>query len=105
MTPDEPSTELIDWTRIGHRIRRSAIVALSVIVVGSLATAVTRGSWREASIGGWIFVGAVIMIATEFVVVGGSALRGMLRAGERGERLAHPDVTLVPPQARRRKRS
>jgi hypothetical protein len=39
----------------------------------------------------------------EFVVVGGSALRGMLRAGERGERLASGDVMLLPPQVRRKR--
>ena len=43
------------------------------------------------------------MIVVEFVVVGGSALRGMLRAGERGERLSGRDVMLLPPQVRRKR--
>ncbi len=50
---------------------------------------------------GWAVLAAVV---GEFVVVGGSALRGMLRAGDRGHRLAGDDVAIIPPQLLRRRR-
>ena len=51
----------------------------------------------------WGLALALLFVA-EVVIVGGSALRGMLAAGERGDRLASSDVSLLPPQLTRRRR-
>lgn len=94
---------LVDWARTARRIRRGALVVGTAVVLGWLVVGVATGGPRLRDLGTALFVGLVAMIGVEFVVVGGSAVRGMLAAGERGERLAAGDVTLVPPQLRRKR--
>jgi hypothetical protein len=102
--PDDPFVgTLVDWGRTARRIRRSALVVGTAVVLGWLVVGVATGGPSLRDLGAALFVGLVAMIGVEFVVVGGSAVRGMLAAGERGERLAAGDVTLVPPQLRRKR--
>lgn len=53
--------------------------------------------WSPGALGNWVGLALLGMFVVEVIVVGGSAVRGMLRAGDRGERLAGPDVGLFPP--------
>jgi len=101
--PDDPLVgTLVDWGRTARRIRRSALVIGVAVVLGWLVVGVATGGPSLRDLGAALFVGLVAMVVVEFVVVGGSAVRGMLAAGERGERLAGGDVTLMPPQLRRK---
>lgn len=89
---------IVDWARTARRLRRQLVVIAAVVVVAWLVVGLTRdmlGLRLLAEIAG---LGALAAVAAEFVVVGGAALRGMLRAGERGERLSRADVSLLPPQ-------
>lgn len=96
--------ELVDWRATAHRVRRSALIIGTLCLAGWLVTGLVRSTGLQvAELGTFLFVGLVAMLAVEFVVVGGSALRGMLKAGEQGERLASQDVMLVPPQLRKRR--
>ena len=88
---------IVDWPRAGRRLRSAAILLGFIVVVGAVVTWVAMGN---PAIGTWLFGAVAAMFAVELVVVGGSAVRGLLRAGERGHRLARPDVSLLP--ARRR---
>lgn len=95
---------IVDFSRAARRVRRSALVLGSVAVVGwSIAGAVTGGP-DPADLGAWGGLALLGMFLVEVVVVGGSALRGMLNAGDRGERLAGGDVGLLPPQLSRGRR-
>ncbi len=97
---------IVDWGRTARRIRL-VLASLGVIVLGAwLALGVFGGSGFEPRLLGEL-VGLALLVAflAEVVVVGGAAIRGMLRAGERGDRLAGSDVSLLPPQLTRRRRS
>lgn len=94
---------LVDWRRTALRIRRSATMIGIAVALAWLIVGVATGGLRAADLGTYLFLALAAMIVVEFVVVGGSALRGMLRAGERGERLAERDVMLIPPQLRRKR--
>lgn len=97
---------IVDWGRTARRIRL-VLASLSVIVLGAwVALGVFGGSGFEPRLLGEL-VGLALLVAflAEVVVVGGAAIRGMLRAGERGDRLAGSDVSLLPPQLTRRRRS
>lgn len=89
---------VVDWARAGRRLRASAIVIGVAVAAGSLVTWLVAGS---LAIGTWLFAGLAAMFLVELVVVGGSALFGMLRAGEQGHRLARGDVSLLPATRRR----
>lgn len=89
---------IVDWARAGRRLRASALAIGVVVATGSLVTWLVVGS---SEIGTWVFGGLAAMFLVELVVVGGSALAGMLRAGERGDRLARGDVSLLPAGRRR----
>lgn len=102
-THDEPPS-LIDWRRTGRRIGWSAAVLGALAILGWLVTGVAGGGPRLADLGGFLGLALAGMFLAELVFVGGAALRGMLRAGERGERLAGGDVSLLPPQLTRRTR-
>lgn len=105
MAHDQNALSVVDFARTGRRLGRM-LLALAVAalvlwpIVGSMrGTDVTLGVLGELL--GWALLVAVVL---EILIVGGSALVGMLRAGSRGDRLARPDVSLVPPQLTRRRR-
>lgn len=93
---------LVDWSGTGRRL------ALSMVIVQVVALTVflMRALFVEGafSLSAWVSIaglGLVLSFAAEFVIVGGAAASGMLRAGARGERLSSPDVGLKPPPIRR----
>lgn len=94
---------LVDWPRAGRRLGRSALALAAAAVVGWVVTSLVTGSWRGGTLGNWMGLALAGMLLVELWVVGGSALRGMLRAGEEGHRLAGDDVGILPPQLRRRR--
>lgn len=96
---------IVDWRRTARRIRLM-LMSLGVVVLGAW---LVIGVFGDQGLQPRLlaeFVGLALLLAFlgEVVVVGGAALRGMLRAGERGERLAGSDVSLLPPQLTRRRR-
>lgn len=97
----QPSPPLVDWARAGRRLRASALTLVGVALAGWLVAGVLRGEVVLEDLGDWVGLAVAGMFVVELVVVGGSALRGMLRAGDRGERLAHTDVGLLPAWPRR----
>ncbi|MEX0868994.1 MAG: hypothetical protein WD011_04915 [Nitriliruptoraceae bacterium] len=100
-----PAAAVVDFARVGRRLRRS----LTFVVVGALVSwpvfGVARGVGLSlrllGELAGWAALAAFVI---ELVIVGGAAMRGLIRAGARGDRLARGDVTLVPPQLLRRRR-
>ncbi len=95
---------VVDFAATARRLRRVLVVLAVVTVAGWPLAAAARGTGLELRLLGEL-VGWALLIAfvAELVVVGGSALRGMLRAGQRGDRLARNDVSLIPPQLQRRR--
>lgn len=94
---------ILDFRRTARRLAVAVSVLGVLVAVTWVVLAVTTGASLRllAELGGLGLLGAFVV---EVVVVGGAAVRGMLAAGERGERLADPDVALVPPQLLRRRR-
>ena len=95
---------IIDWSRTARRLRSilrvigiTAVVAW--LVIGFLSDGPTLQLLAEL-----LGIGILVSFAVEVVVVGGVAIRGMLAAGERGDRLAGQDVFLLPPQLLRGQR-
>lgn len=106
-TAAPPSSEpppIVDWGRTARRMAISVATISTVIVVAWLGFGVVHGQLRGRLLGELIGLGLLAAFAAEFVIVGGAALRGMLRAGDRGDRLAGADVSLLPPQILRRRR-
>ena len=100
--PVDAPRPLVDFRRTARRLT-IAVAAIGVLVLATwVVLAVTTGAPLRllAELAG---LGLLGVFAVEVVVVGGSAVRGMLTAGERGERLASGDVALVPPQLLRRR--
>jgi hypothetical protein len=96
---------LVDFRATGRRVGRSGAALAAAAVAFWLGSAVVTGGFDPGLLGNAMGVALACLFAAEVVVVGGSALRGMLRAGERGERLADGDVGLLPtPLLRRRRR-
>jgi hypothetical protein len=95
---------LVDWARTGRRLRRQAVILGTLVLVAWVVVAVRDGGLSGRTLAELVGVGVLLAIAAEIVIVGGAALRGMLAAGERGERLAQQDVSLLPPQVTRRLR-
>jgi hypothetical protein len=81
---------------------RSTAVLLAAAVLGWVVHAAVVGTWSWRYLGNWLGLALAAIFLMELLVVGGSALRGMLRAGERGERLSGHDVGILPPGRRRR---
>lgn len=97
-----PGAPIVDWTRTARRLVTSlSIIAVAVTLIW-LGGAVFGEGPRLRLLAELVGLGLLAAFVVEVVVVGGSAVRGMLRAGERGERLARTDVSLLPPQVRRR---
>lgn len=92
---------LVEWHRTALRIRRSVLIVSAVVLVVWLVTGLLGDGPTLQGLGGWAGVGMGALFVAEVVVVGGAAVRGMLRAGERGERLAGDDVGLLPTFRRR----
>lgn len=95
---------LVDWSVAGRRLRLSAIVLIGLAVVAWIVGGLLHDGPALRDLWGYLGLAAAGMFLAEIVVVGGSAVRGMLRAGARGERLAGGDVGLLPPQLSRRAR-
>lgn len=94
---------LLDFGRTARRLAVAVgVIGVLVVTTWTVLTVTTGASLRL--LGELAGLGLLCAFLVEVVVVGGSAVRGMLRAGERGERLAAPDVSLVPPQLLRRRR-
>lgn len=104
----EPASEtppLIDWGRTARRLRRVVLALAVVVIVGWVAIGITSDAgFRLRVLGEMTGLAVLVAIAAEVVIVGSVALTGLLRAGERGERLAGSDVSLLPPQVRRGRR-
>lgn len=95
---------IVAWGRTASRLRRLLSVLAVAVVAAWAVTGFLSGGFSIALLTELAGIGILIAIAGEFVVVGGSALRGMFTAGARGDRLASPDVSLLPPQVTRRLR-
>jgi hypothetical protein len=96
---------VVDFPRTVRRLRTSLIAVGSLVLLGWLvAGAVADQGWSLRLLAELVGFGLFVSFAVEVVVVGGSAARGLLDAGERGDRLASADVSLLPPQLTRRRR-
>jgi hypothetical protein len=94
---------VLDLPTTARRLRSSLLVVGALVLVLWVAAAVREGWPAFGRLGELVGFGLLAAFVIELVVVGGAALRGMLRAGERGERLSSDDVGLIPPQLRRRR--
>ncbi len=95
---------IVRWSATAHRLRRTLLGLLAVIVTTFLVVSTVRGSVELVLLAELVGLGLLLAFGIEVLVVGGAALRAMLTAGERGERLASQDVGLLPPQVLRRAR-
>lgn len=102
-SPAGGESSVVDWRRIARRLRRNAVVIAAAVVVGWLVGGAVGDGATLALLGEVAGYGIGAMFVVEVVVVGGGAVRAMLRAGERGDRLAGGDVSVLPPQVRRRR--
>lgn len=99
----EEPRELVEWRRLARRVLVAAAVVTFLAAVVATVLAVVSGG----SVGGVAAFAAIAvagLLVTVVAVVAWSALGGMLRAGDVGERLSSRDVGLLPPQARSRRR-
>lgn len=96
--PDPGAVGLVDWRRAGRRMRTSVLVLAAAVLVAWVVVSLLGGGFEAATLGGLVGLAVAVLFVIEVVVVGGAALRGMLRAGERGERLASRGVGLLPPR-------
>lgn len=94
---------LVDYACMGRRMRLAAAVLGGFAVVTWLVAIPFIGA-DGGRLAGLLGLAVLGMFCVEVAVVGGGALRGMLRAGERGDRLAGSDVGITPPQLTRRGR-
>jgi hypothetical protein len=94
---------VVDFRRTARRLRTGIVVVAVLIpaIWGVLVVAAAASLRTLAELAG---LGLLALFVLEVVVVGGAAVRGLLAAGDRGDRLAGGDVSLVPPQVTRRRR-
>jgi cation transporter-like permease len=97
---------IIDHPRIARRLRRWLVLLLAATLLTWLIGGLVGDGPTLRGLTGLLGVAVLLALFVEVVVVGGAAVAGALRAGERGDRLASSDVTLLPPQlaARLRRR-
>lgn len=96
---DDPgAVGLVDWGRTGRRVRASALLLGTAVLVVWTVVSVLGDGFDVRTLAGLVGLALGVLFVVELVVVGGAALRGMLRAGERGERLASDGVGLLPPR-------
>jgi hypothetical protein len=96
--PDAAPEPIIDWSRTAHRLRTILLVIGTIVVVAWLVMGFLGDGPTLPLLAELLGIGLLVTFAVEAVVVGGVAIRGMLTAGERGDRLAGQDVFLLPPQ-------
>jgi hypothetical protein len=104
---DEPTPEpaLVDWTRTARRMRRMAAILAGLVFVAWIADGIVGDAGlRLRFLGELTGLALLAAFVAEVVIIGGAALGGMLRAGDKGERLAGSDVSFLPPQLRRGRR-
>lgn len=94
---------VVDYAATWARMRRSLAAIGVLIVVAWLTRGALGGGLDVRTLAEFLGLGVLLSFAAEVVIIGGSAVRGMLAAGERGDRLSSPDVSLLPPQVGRRK--
>lgn len=96
---DDPGAAgLVDWGRTGRRVRASVLVLTALVLLAWVVVSLAGDGFDLATLGGLVGLAFIVLFVVELVVVGGAALRGMLRAGERGERLSSEGVGLFPPR-------
>lgn len=100
-TRTDPLPPVVDWRRTAHRLRRVLLVIGALVLAGWLGAGLLGDGLRLRLLGELVGIGLLVAFVAEVVVVGGSAVRGVLVAGERGHRLSLWDVSLIPPQLRR----
>ena len=97
---DPGAVGLVDWGRTGRRVRTSVVTLTALVLVAWVGLSLAGGGFDPGTLGGLVGLAIAGLFVIELVVVGGAALRGMLRAGERGERLSSRGVGLLPPRIR-----
>jgi len=95
---------LVDHAAVGRRLRRSFLLLVSATLLAWLVAGLFAGQLEASRLVELVGVAVLLALLIEVVIVGGAAVAGALRAGERGERLSSDDVRLVPPQLRRVRR-
>jgi len=103
-TADRDGSGIVDWTGTARRLRRTLFGLFGAVAIGFGVLSAIRGRLDALLLGELVGFALLVAFAIEVVVVGGAALRGMLTAGARGERLSSQDVGLLPPQILRRAR-
>ena len=93
---------LVDHAAVARRLRRWLVLLVVAVPTVWLVAGAASGGPEPARLAELAGVALLLGVVVEAVVVGGAAVRGALRAGARGERLASGDVALLPPQLRRR---
>jgi hypothetical protein len=96
---------VVDWSRTVRRLRRALLTIAVLVVVAWAVLGAVDGTLSGRLLAELTGLGLLAGFVAEVVVVGGGAVRGMLTAGSRGDRLAGGDVSLLPPQLTRRRRS
>ena len=93
---------LVDHAVVARRLRLWLMLLAGAVPTVWLVAGMVSGGPEPARLAELAGTAILLAVVVEAVVVGGAAVRGALRAGARGERLAAGDVTLLPPQLRRR---
>ncbi len=96
---------VVDFPRTIRRLRVSLTAIGALVLIGWTVGGAIGDGWSLRLLAELFGLGLFAAFAVEVFVVGGSAARGMLQAGARGDRLAGDDVSILPPQLTRRRRS
>jgi hypothetical protein len=102
--PEGVHEPIVDWHRVARRVGVTASALVLLAVAWWLVRGLTGRGLALPDLFEALGVALLVMFLAEVVLVGGAAVRGMVRAGERGERLASSDVGILPPQVARRLR-